>query len=155
MSSPTTTSDEYFMREAYKQALLAAELDEVPIGAVVVLDNQMIATGYNRRETDRDPTAHAEFIAMQGATKKLDRWRLSGATVYVTLEPCPMCAGLMHQARIDRCVYGAPDPKSGALGSLYDLHDDARLNHRFEVTSGVMADESAQLLRDFFAKKRV
>ena len=108
----------------------------------------------NRREIDHDPAGHAEFLAIREAAAKLGRWRLSDCTVYVTLEPCPMCAGLMHQARIARCVYAAADPKAGALGTLYDLSSDERLNHRFDVSSGVLAEESAALLRDFFRKLR-
>jgi len=154
MSSPQPHSDEYFMHLALEQAVRAVELDEVPIGAVVVVEGEVVASAHNRREVDRDPTAHAEFIALHQASQALERWRLTGATVYVTLEPCPMCAGLMHQARIDRCVYGAADPKAGALGTLYSLHSDSRLNHQFEVTSGILADESAALLKEFFAKKR-
>lgn len=146
--------DEGFMRLALEQAALAESMGEVPIGAVVVCDGEVVAAGYNRREVDHDPAGHAELIAIREASAQLERWRLTGCTVYVTLEPCPMCAGLMHQARIDRCVYAAPDPKAGALGSLYDLHDDERLNHRFEVTSGVLEQESAEMLRAFFKKLR-
>ena len=142
------------MQLALEQAREAAAIGEVPIGAVVVVVGEVVATAHNRRETDRDPAGHAEFLALREAARVLDRWRLSDATVYVTLEPCPMCAGLMHQARIARCVYGAPDPKAGALGTLYNLHEDERLNHRFKVTSGVLADESAALIRDFFAERR-
>lgn len=147
-------TDETFMTLALEQARLAESLGEVPIGAVVVRDGAVVASGYNRREIDRDPAGHAELIAIRAAAERLDRWRLSDCTVYVTLEPCPMCAGLMHQARIARCVYAAPDPKAGALGTLYDLHDDKRLNHRFEVTSGVLEAESAELLRTFFRRLR-
>lgn len=143
-------SDETFMTMALELAREAGALGEVPIGAVVVCDGAVIARGYNRREIDADPAGHAELIAIREAASKLGRWRLTGCTVYVTLEPCPMCAGLMHQARISRCVYAAPDPKAGALGTLYDLHDDKRLNHRFDVTSGVLESESAELLRSFF-----
>jgi len=147
-------TDEIYMSMALEQARMAAEIGEVPIGAVVVCDGAVVARGMNRREIDHDPAGHAEFIAIREASAKLERWRLSDCTVYVTLEPCPMCAGLMHQARISRCVYAAPDPKAGALGTLYDLSSDARLNHRFEVASGVLAEESAQLLRDFFRTLR-
>jgi len=154
MSIDRTPSDEYYMRLALKQAECAAELGEVPIGAVVVVDNEVVSSAHNRRESDHDPTGHAELLAIKEVSDVLGRWRLSDATVYVTLEPCPMCAGLMHQARIARCVYGAADPKAGALGTLYNLHDDERLNHRFEVTAGVLAEESATLLKDFFAQRR-
>jgi tRNA(adenine34) deaminase len=147
-------ADETYMALALAEARLAEEIGEVPIGAVVVCDGAVVASGHNRRETDNDPAGHAELIAIRDAARKLERWRLSDCTVYVTLEPCPMCAGLMHQARIARCVYAAPDPKAGALGTLYDLHDDERLNHRFDVTSGVMAEESATLLRAFFGRLR-
>lgn len=150
----TLASDERFMRLALEQARLAAQADEVPIGAVVVKDGEVIAAAHNRRETDADPAAHAEFLAVEEASRKLGVWRLSGCTVYVTLEPCIMCAGLLHQARVDRCVYGAPDPKAGALGTLYSVHADERLNHRFEAVPGVCQEECASLLRGFFAAKR-
>lgn len=147
-------TDEDYMRMALDEARLAAEEGEVPIGAVVVHEDKVIARAYNRRETDRDPSAHAEFSAMCAAARALDRWRLTGCTVYVTLEPCLMCAGLMVNARIDRCVYGAPDPKGGALGTLFDVSHDERLNHEFEVTSGVLAEECATELRSFFRARR-
>ena len=140
------------MRLALEEARLAAAEGEVPIGAVVVYDDEVIARGHNRREVDEDPSAHAEFSAMTAAARALGRWRLTGCTVYVTLEPCLMCAGLMVNARIDRCVYGAPDPKGGALGTLYDVSHDERLNHEFAVTPGVLADECAELLRSFFRR---
>lgn len=147
-------SDETFMALALDEAHKAAAIGEVPIGAVVVCEGAVVAAGHNRREIDHDPAGHAELLAIRQASSRLERWRLSDCVVYVTLEPCPMCAGLMHQARIARCVYGAPDPKAGALGTLYDLHDDTRLNHRFDVTSGVLAEESAALLKEFFGKLR-
>lgn len=159
-------TDEDYMRMALAEAHRAQELDEVPIGAVVVYEPidpatrrplappQVIARAYNRRETDQDPAGHAEFLALKQAAAHLGVWRLSGCTVYVTLEPCIMCAGLMHQARVDRCVYGAPDPKAGALGTLYTINADERLNHTFPTTGGVLADECADLLRSFFASKR-
>lgn len=146
--------DSEFMRLAIAEARKAEQLDEVPIGAVVVRDGQVIAAAYNRRETDADPAGHAEFLAMKQASDKLGVWRLSGCTVYVTLEPCIMCAGLMHQARIDRCVFGAFDPKAGALGSLYQVNADERLNHVFEVTPGACEEECASLLKTFFREKR-
>ena len=148
------TDDEVYMALALEQAEIAAELGEVPIGAIVVNDDGLVATGYNRREIDHDPSAHAEFIALTAASHNLGRWRLSDCTVYVTLEPCPMCAGLMQQARIKRCVYAAPDPKAGAVGSLYRLHDDERLNHSFQVSTGVLEDESSSMLKDFFSQLR-
>ena len=147
-------TDEDYMRMALDEARLAAEEGEVPIGAVVVHEDKVIARAHNKRETDRDPSAHAEFSAMCAAARALDRWRLTGCTVYVTLEPCLMCAGLMVNARIDRCVYGAPDPKGGALGTLFDVSHDERLNHEFEVTSGVLAEECATELRSFFRARR-
>lgn len=147
-------TDEDYMRMALDEARLAAEEGEVPIGAVVVHEDKVIARAHNRRETDRDPSAHAEFSAMCAAARALDRWRLTGCAVYVTLEPCLMCAGLMVNARIDRCVYGAPDPKGGALGTLFDVSHDERLNHEFEVTSGVLAEECAAELRSFFRARR-
>jgi len=149
-----TTTDERFMRLALEEAAGAAALGEVPIGAVVVCDGTVVATGSNRREIDADPTAHAELMAVREAAAALGRWRLEGCTVYVTLEPCPMCAGALHAARVDRCVYGAVDPKAGALGTLYDIASDVRLNHRYEVTAGVLAEESSKLLKEFFAGLR-
>lgn len=145
---------EFFMRMALEEARAAAGIGEVPIGAVVVCDGKVVARGSNRREVDADPTAHAELIAVREAARILGRWRLEGCAVYVTLEPCPMCAGALHAARVDRCVYGAVDPKAGALGTLYDIASDERLNHRYEVVAGVLADESAALLREFFATLR-
>ena len=154
------------MRMALNEARTAGEAGEVPIGAVVVYEPidpatrrslaepRVIARAGNRRERAKDPAGHAEFAAILDASRELDAWRLTGCTVYVTLEPCIMCAGLMHQARIDRCVYGAPDPKAGALGTLYQINADERLNHTFEVTPGVLQDECAKLLREFFAAKR-
>lgn len=149
-----TAEDERFMQLALEEARRAAEEGEVPIGAVVVCGGEVVARAHNRRETDADPSAHAEFSAMLEASRALGRWRLTGCTVYVTLEPCLMCAGLMVNARIDRCVYGASDPKGGALGTLYDVSADPRLNHAFAVTPGVLADESAELLRSFFRSRR-
>ena len=148
------TEDERYMRLALDEARVAAAEGEVPIGAVVVCDGEVVARAHNRRETDRDPSAHAEFSAMCQAARALDRWRLTGCTVYVTLEPCLMCAGLMVNARVDRCVFGAPDPKGGAVGTLYDVSHDERLNHEFVVTSGVLEDECATVLRDFFRARR-
>ncbi len=146
--------DERFMREALVEAHAAAAEGEVPIGAVVVYEGEIIARAHNRRELDEDPSAHAEFSAMVAAAHALGRWRLTGCTVYVTLEPCVMCAGLMVNARVTRCVYGAADPKAGALGSLYQLNADRRLNHAFEVTTGVLSNECAGVLKAFFAELR-
>lgn len=147
-------TDEMYMTMALEEARAAQAIGEVPIGAVVVCEGAVVASGHNRREIDADPSAHAEFIAIREAARKLGRWRLSDCTVYVTLEPCPMCAGLMHQARIERCVYGADDPKAGAVGTLYDLSSDERLNHRFAVTRGVLAEECGGLLSAFFKEIR-
>ena len=146
--------DERFMREALVEAHAAAAEGEVPIGAVVVYEGEIIARAHNRRELDEDPSAHAEFSAMVAAARALGRWRLTGCTVYVTLEPCVMCAGLMVNARVTRCVYGAADPKAGALGSLYQLNADRRLNHAFAVTAGVLSNECAGVLKAFFAELR-
>ena len=151
----TQSRDIEYMQLALEEARAAAAADEVPIGAVVVRDGHVIAAARNTREGSRNPAGHAEFTALLEAAAREDAWRLSGCTVYVTLEPCIMCAGLMQQARIERCVYGAPDPKAGALGSLYQINVDERLNHTFEVEPGVLEDECAQLLKDFFAAKRV
>ena len=150
----THSEDEKFMALALEEATRAAELGEVPIGAVVVHDGEVIARAGNRRETDADPAAHAEFSALMRASRVLGRWRLTGCTVYVTLEPCLMCAGLMVNSRIDRCVFGAPDPKGGAVGTLYDVSHDARLNHEFEVEGGVLEAECAEVLRAFFKRRR-
>lgn len=149
-----TEIDEKFMREALAEARAAAAVGEVPIGAVVVCAGEIVARAHNRRELDQDPSAHAEFAALCAAAQVLGRWRLSDCTVYVTLEPCCMCAGLMVNARVGRCVYGAADAKAGALGSLYDLNADSRLNHRFNVTAGVLADECRKVLSSYFAGLR-
>lgn len=149
-----TEIDEKFMREALAEARAAAAVGEVPIGAVVVCAGEIVARAHNRRELDQDPSAHAEFAALCAAAQALGRWRLSDCTVYVTLEPCCMCAGLMVNARVGRCVYGAADAKAGALGSLYDLNADSRLNHRFNVTAGVLADECRDVLSSYFAGLR-
>jgi tRNA(adenine34) deaminase len=149
------TSDETHMRMALDEAAAGGAEGEVPIGAVMVCDGAVVARAHNRRENDRDPTAHAELLAISLTARKLGRWRLSDCTMYVTLEPCPMCAGAMVQARLARLVYGAGDPKAGAVGSLFDLSDDERLNHRFDVSSGVLAEESSALLREFFSRLRL
>ena len=150
----STGIDEKFMREALAEARAAAAVGEVPIGAVVVRAGEIVARAHNRRELDQDPSAHAEFAALCAAAQSLGRWRLSDCTVYVTLEPCCMCAGLMVNARVGRCVYGAADAKAGALGSLYDINADSRLNHRFNVTAGVLADECRAVLSGYFAGLR-
>lgn len=150
----STEIDEKFMREALAEARAAAAVGEVPIGAVVVRAGEIVARAHNRRELDQDPSAHAEFAALCAAARSLGRWRLPDCTVYVTLEPCCMCAGLMVNARVGRCVYGAADAKAGALGSLYDLNADSRLNHRFNVTAGVLADECREVLSGYFSGLR-
>ena len=150
----STGIDEKFMREALAEARTAAAVGEVPIGAVVVRAGEIVARAHNRRELDQDPSAHAEFAALCAAARSLGRWRLSDCTVYVTLEPCCMCAGLMVNARVERCVYGASDAKAGALGSLYDLNADSRLNHRFNVHAGVLADECREVLSGYFSGLR-
>ncbi len=150
----STGIDEKFMREALAEARAAAAVGEVPIGAVVIRAGEIVARAHNRRELDQDPSAHAEFSALCAAAQTLGRWRLSDCTVYVTLEPCCMCAGLMVNARVGRCVYGATDAKAGALGSLYDLNVDSRLNHRFNVTAGVLADECRAVLSSYFSGLR-
>jgi tRNA(adenine34) deaminase len=146
--------DDYWMGIALREARKAADRGEVPIGALLVRDGKVLGRGYNLREASRDPVAHAEIIAIRKAAKKEVSWRLTGATLYVTLEPCIMCMGAMLLARIDRVVFGCPDPKGGAAGSLYDLSDDPRLNHRVRVTSGVSEAECAAILSDFFAALR-
>ncbi|MDZ4166343.1 MAG: tRNA adenosine(34) deaminase TadA [Coriobacteriia bacterium] len=138
------------MALALEQARLAAAEGEAPIGAVLVCDGSVVARSRNARESAADPTAHAEMIAIREGAGRLGRWRLSGCTLYVTLEPCPMCAGALVNARVDRLVYGAADPKAGAIGTLYDLSDDPRLNHRFEVTAGVLEAECGEILKEFF-----
>jgi tRNA(adenine34) deaminase len=142
------------MTQALAEARRAAELGEVPIGAVVVLGGEVVGRGHNRREIDGDPLAHAELLALREAALRVRGWRLAGCSMYVTLEPCPMCAGALVASRIDRLVYGAADPKAGFCGSLGNLVQDPRLNHRLELSSGVLAEESAALLRGFFASLR-
>jgi tRNA(adenine34) deaminase len=142
------------MGEALALAREAAAAGEVPVGAVALHEGVVVGRGANRREARRDPTAHAELLAIQDAARTLGRWRLSGVTLVVTLEPCAMCAGAMVLARIDALVYGASDPKGGAAGSLMDLTADPRLNHRFPVRSGVLADACGDLLREFFRSRR-
>jgi tRNA(adenine34) deaminase len=146
--------DERFMTEALAEAKAALAHEDVPIGAVVVRDGRVIARARNRREADGDPTAHAEVLAIRDAARVVGSWRLDGCTLYVTLEPCFMCAGALVNARLPRLVVGAMDPKAGAVGSLADVARDPRLNHRLEVRSGVLADGSAALLRAFFAPRR-
>ncbi len=154
MVSEREEMDESWMREALAEARRSEKLGEVPVGAVVVIGGEIAARACNLRETGSDPTAHAEMIALRQAAHGSGSWRLGEATLYVTLEPCPMCAGALVNARIGRLVYGAPDPKAGACGSLFDITGDMRLNHRVRVTGGVLARECGALLREFFAGRR-
>lgn len=148
-----TRNDEYFMRRAIMQAHAAMRRDEVPVGAVVVREGKIIARGFNTRELSQDPTAHAELLAMTRAAKKLGGWRLLGCTLYVTLEPCAMCAGAIVNSRVERVVFGARDPKAGGMGSVYNI-TEGRLNHKPDVTEGVLAEECSKLLKSYFAQKR-
>ena len=148
------TSDETFMREALEMARQAWLVDEVPVGAVVVSDGEMVGRGYNAPISKSDPSAHAEIQALRDAAQRLGNYRLAGCTLYVTLEPCPMCAGAIMQARIARLVYGAVDPKAGACGSVVNLFQEARLNHHTQVAGGVLADECGEMLKLFFAERR-
>jgi tRNA(adenine34) deaminase len=150
-----TNNDEQYMKKAVEQAKIAEENGDVPIGAIIIHQEQIIGKAYNQREQLKDPTAHAEIIALTQAAAALQSWRLTGCTMYVTLEPCPMCAGALVLARIDRLVYGCDDPKTGACKSLYNIVQDGRLNHRLEVTGGVLADECSKLLQDFFRHRRI
>ncbi|NLM22165.1 MAG: tRNA adenosine(34) deaminase TadA [Peptococcaceae bacterium] len=146
---------EDWMRHALDEAKQAFILNEVPIGAVLVLKGRVLATAHNQKEYDQDPTAHAEILAIRRAAEALGHWRLSGASLYVTLEPCPMCAGAIVQARIKHLIYGASDPKGGAVESVTKLLQDKLWNHKVEVTAGVLEEECAKLLREFFRNKRV
>jgi len=147
-------ADVRFMRVAIAAAEVAEENGDVPIGAVIVYKSQIIGKAYNQREQLKDPTAHAEIIALTQAAAFLESWRLNGCTIYVTLEPCPMCAGALVLARIDRLVYGCDDPKTGACKSLYNIVQDERLNHKLEVTSGVLEEQCREQLQGFFARRR-
>ncbi len=147
-------SHEYYMRQAIAEAKKAFEKDEVPVGAIIVYDNKVIAKAHNQREMLLDPTAHAEMIAITQASAYLQNWRLSDTTVYVTLEPCTMCAGALVQARVKNLVYGAKDEKQGACESTVNLVNDPRFNHRMNVISGVLEDECSMLLKQFFLEKR-
>jgi tRNA(adenine34) deaminase len=146
--------DEYFMRLALREAARAPEHGDVPIGAVVVREGEVIGAGHNEREIRSDPTAHAEMIALRDAARSLGSWRVLDAVMYVTLEPCAMCAGAIVLARIPRMVFGTTDPKAGAAGSVFDILAEPRLNHRPQVESGLLADECGDLLRAFFASRR-
>ena len=144
-------NDELWMRHAIAEALLARDLGEVPVGAVLVLDGTVIGRGHNLRESAQDPTAHAEMVAIRQAADHLGSWRLLGTTMYVTLEPCAMCAGALVNARVPRVVWGCDDPKAGATRTLYAIGSDPRLNHRFESTAGVLGEQCSELLTSFFA----
>ena len=146
--------DRRYMQEAIELARKALESEDVPIGALVVYRGRVIGRGYNQREKLQDPTAHAEMLALTAAAEYIGHWRLENCTVYVTLEPCPMCAGALVMARVARLVYGAPDEKAGACGSLYQITQDPRLNHRVETVAGVLAAPCAELLQAFFRRRR-
>ncbi len=146
--------DDYFMRLALREAERALEHEDVPIGAVVVREGELLAGAHNERELRQDPTAHAEVLALRAASKELGSWRVLDAVLYVTLEPCAMCAGAIVLARVPRVVYAAPDPKAGACGSVLDVLGEPRLNHRPDVAGGLLAAEAAELLAGFFASRR-
>lgn len=148
------TQDEIFMKEALKEAAKARKKDEVPIGAIIVHNNKIIAKGHNLRETKNDALGHAEIIAIRKANKKLKSWRLVDCTIYVTVEPCSMCAGAILQSRIGRIVYGTEDIKGGALGSSYNLFEQKNINHIPKIESGVLKEECSQIIKEFFKKKR-
>lgn len=148
------TKDEFYMGKAIEEAKIAAAVGEIPVGAVVIYQKRAIARAYNLRETLPCATAHAELLAIEKACRALGRWRLTGCTLYVTVEPCPMCAGAIVNSRLDRVVYGCDDPKGGAVRSLFQIVDNPALNHRVEVTAGIRADECAAIMRDFFRSRR-
>lgn len=148
------TKDEFYMGKAIEEAKIAAAVGEIPVGAVVIYQKKAIARAYNLRETLPCATAHAELLAIEKACRALGRWRLTGCTLYVTVEPCPMCAGAIVNSRLDRVVYGCDDPKGGAVRSLFQIVDNPALNHRVEVTDGIRADECAAIMRDFFRSRR-
>jgi tRNA(adenine34) deaminase len=154
-SAEPDPNDLAWMRAALVEARLAGEHGDVPVGCVIVdAGGKLVGSGRNLREVAQDPTAHAEIVALRAAAKATGHWRLEGCTLYVTLEPCPMCAGALINARIARIVYGAPDPKAGAVDTLFEIGRDSRLNHRFSVAGGVLANEAVQQLQAFFAKLR-
>jgi tRNA(adenine34) deaminase len=147
--------DQKFMREALLEADKAAQIGEVPIGALIVYEGQVIARAHNLKEISGDPTAHAEILALRSASQLKQAWRLNGATLYTTLEPCPMCAGAIVMARIRRLVYGANDPKAGSAGTLMNIVQDERLNHKVEITTGILALECGNILKEFFKERRL
>lgn len=146
--------DEAYMTEALSLAKEAESQDEVPVGALIVYENKILSRGFNLKESKQNPLKHAEIIAIEKACLHLNTWRLLDCTLYVTLEPCLMCAGALYQSRVSRVVYGCGDPKGGALGSLYQIHKDSRLNHNFPVTTGVHSEPCSQILKNYFRKKR-
>ena len=150
----TFMEDRFWMREALEVARQGAAIGEVPVGAIIVKAGRVIARAHNQREQTKDPTAHAELIAIRAAASSIGDWRLTGTTLYVTLEPCPMCAGAIVLARIPRVVYAVSDPKSGAAGTLFNLLQDERLNHQVDVVEGILAEESCQLIKSFFRSRR-
>jgi tRNA(adenine34) deaminase len=154
MSSHFFPRDEYFMRLALREAQRALEHDDIPVGAVLVKDGEVIGSGHNEREARADPTAHAEMIALREAARLLGSWRVLDSVLYITLEPCAMCAGAIVLARIPRVVFGTSDPKAGAAGSVLNVLEEPRLNHRPQVQSGLLAEECRDLLRSFFASRR-
>ena len=150
----TAATNQHFMRLALDEAKLALDHQDVPVGALLVRDGELLGSAHNERELRGDPTAHAEILALRQATERTGGWRLDGTTMYVTLEPCPMCAGALVLARVERLVYGPQDARAGAALSLYNIVDDPRLNHQLEVTAGVLEVEGAALLTDFFGERR-
>ena len=146
--------DKSFMKIALEEAAKAAAMGEIPIGAVLVMNEEIVAKGHNMRETWQDATAHAEIVVIQAACKKLKAWRLTGATLYVTIEPCPMCAGAIIMSRIERLVYGAPDSRAGACESLFNVVNNSALNHQVKVTAGIMEQECGKIVKDFMQDKR-
>jgi len=146
--------DEYFMKLALNEAYKAYNIEEVPVGAIIVKDNKVIASGFNMRETSKDPTSHAEVIAIRQASEILGGWRLIGCTMYVTIEPCPMCAGSIINARLNRLVIGAKDPKMGACGSVIDIAQNPSFNHKVDITWGVLEEECSDILKAFFKRLR-
>ena len=154
MVGNATHNDEFWMGKALELARKAEKLGEVPVGALLVVNGEMVSKAMNRRETWTTPLGHAELICLQRASQKLKSWRILDATLYVTLEPCVMCSGALVQARVGRVVYGAKDPKGGAVNSLFQIGSDPRLNHKFEVTSGVLENECSEILKNFFKSRR-
>lgn len=154
LDSDQETLDRVFMRMALKEAVAAFRAGEVPVGAVVVAGGRVLCSAHNLCESRCDPTAHAEILALRAACRAIGNYRLTGAWVYVSVEPCVMCAGALHWARVERVVYGCSDPKAGAMGSMYTIHSDGRLNHRLQVRGGVLGEECGRLMRAFFKRLR-